>query len=331
MNRTMGRRRQSNLDLPPRMHQKSGTYYYVTTTLPRKWISLGKDIKEARKKWADLEAGTDASDRLSTLLDHWMESEAFGELSANTQKMYRSVIRQLKIAFDDMTVGEIKPKHVAQWLDEHGSKVMANTGKSVLTTVLQLAVRRGMIEHNPAKDIENIAVKRRKRYITDEEYLAIRNNAAAPLAAAMDLSYVTGARIGDILSIKLRDITEDGLMIRQEKTDKLQLFKRNAALDLAIENAKKIERPVRGLHYLLCTERGRKYQYAQMNEWWIAARTAASIPDVKFHDIRGKAATDAKKLGQDYQALLGHTSKAMSDSYIKLEEAQVAEPLRKIL
>lgn len=331
MPRTMGRRRTSNLDLPPRMHLKSGTFYYVTTTLPRKWISLGKDFNEARKKWAQHEAGTDVSDRLSTLLDQWVDGEAFGELSANTQKMYRSVIRQLKIAFDDMTVSEIKPKHVAQWLDEHGSKVMANTGKSVLTTVLSLAVRRGLIEHNPARDVDNIPVKRRKRYITDTEYLSIRTQAAAPLAAAMDLSYATGARIGDILAIKLRDITDAGLSIRQEKTDKLQLFQWNPALTQAIENAKKIKRSVRGMHYLLCTERGRKYQYAQLNLWWIEARTKAGIQDVKFHDIRGKSATDAKRLGQDYQALLGHTTRAMSDSYIKLEDAAVTEPLRKIL
>jgi len=57
MTSTMGRRRQSNLDLPPRMHLKSGTYYYVTTDKPRKWISLGKDLNEARRKWADIEAG----------------------------------------------------------------------------------------------------------------------------------------------------------------------------------------------------------------------------------------------------------------------------------
>lgn len=328
---TMGRRRKSNLDLPPRMHIKCGMHYYVTTSLPRKWIPLGKDLNEARKKWAELEAGTDISDRLATLLDVWAESESFSELSANTQKMYRSVIKQLKIAFEDMTVSEIKPKHVAQWLDEHSSKVMANTGKSVLSTVLALAVRRGMIEHNPAKDVDNLAVKRRARYLTDEEYLAIRANAAAPLAAAMDLSYATGARIGDILAIKLRDITDQGLMIRQEKTDKLQLFQWNPALTQAIDNAKKIPRSVRGMHYLLCTERGRKYQYAQINEWWREARAAAKVPDVKFHDIRGKSATDAKRLGQDYQALLGHTTKAMSDSYIKLEDAALTEPLRKIL
>ena len=87
---------------------------------------------------------------------------------------------------------------------------------------------------------------------------------------------------------------------------------------------------MRGL-FLLCTERGRKYQYAKLNGMWIEARTSAGIEDAQFRDIRAKSATDAKRGGQDYQALLGHTTKAMSDSYIKLEDAQIVEPQRRSL
>lgn len=331
MRSTMGRRRQSNLDLPPRMHLKSGTYYHVSTTLPRKWTSLGKDLNEARRQWANIESSDNTGSSLETLIDDWMRSDAYLALSVNTRKQYGSVSKQLKVFFDDFTsVVDIKPHHIAQWQDLHPSKVNANTGKSILTTVLNIAIRRGLIERNPAKEVENLTVARRKRYITDDEYIAIRNKAAPVLRAAMDLSYVTGARIGDILDIHLSQITPEGLTIRQEKTDKLQMFKRNTALDLAIENAKAIKRPVRGL-YLLCTMRGQQYDYQQINQWWIKARTEAGIPDVHFHDIRGKSATDAKLGGQDYQALLGHTTKAMSDSYIKLDDAQVVEPLQKIL
>ena len=43
----MGRCRQSNLDLPPRMHQKGEMYYYVTGTRPRKWIKLDADLNKA--------------------------------------------------------------------------------------------------------------------------------------------------------------------------------------------------------------------------------------------------------------------------------------------
>ena len=56
----MGRRRQTNLDLPPRMQVKAGTYYYVTSGQPRKWINLGRDKAAARRKWAELEDDTTA-------------------------------------------------------------------------------------------------------------------------------------------------------------------------------------------------------------------------------------------------------------------------------
>jgi integrase len=312
------------------MHLKSGTYYYVTTTKPRKWISLGKDLNEARAKWASLEAGPVCADTLSVLIDEWMTGEAFSELSPNTQKQYKSVSRQLKTTFDGFTVQQIEPKHIAMWQDSHPSKVNANTGKSILTNVLNVAVRRGMINRNPAKEVENLTIKRRGRYITDEEFLRIRDKASPVLRAAMDISYVTGARIGDVLHIRLSHISNEGLLIRQGKTNKLQLFKSNEALDSVIASAKSIPRPVRGL-FLLCTMRGQQYKYAQLNEWWISARTQAGIPDVHFHDIRGKSATDAKRSGIDYQALLGHTTKAMSDSYIKLEDAQIVEPLKRVL
>ena len=83
--------------------------------------------------------------------------------------------------------------------------------------------------------------------------------------------------------------------------------------------------------YLLCGPKGQRYRYNNINIWWLEARKKANIIDVHFHDIRGKSATDAKRAGIDYQALLGHTTKAMSDSYIKLEDAQIVEPMVKIL
>jgi len=162
------------------------------------------------------------------------------------------------------------------------------------------------------------------------EYLAIKEHAHPVLRAVMDISYVTGARVGDVLSIKLSQITPEGLLIRQAKTGKLQLFKRSPALDTVIAAAKSIRRAVRSL-YLLSNNRGQPYRYGSINTWWVAAREAAGVHDVHFHDIRGKSGTDFKRSGGDYQALLGHTTKAMSDSYIKLEEPEEVEALQRIL
>lgn len=330
MSGSMGRKRTGNFSLPPRMHLKSGTYYYVTSTKPRKWISLGKDIGDAKKEWARLESDTGTTGNLAPLIDEYLSSDKFMSLAKNTQTQYKSVANQLKIRFEDFNVEDIRPKHIAAWQDAHHSKINANTGKSILASVLKIAIRRGLIDRNPASEISRINIKPRGRYITDEEYLAIKSHADPVLKAVMDLSYVTSSRISDVLAIRLSNITEDGMLVRQIKTKKLQLFQHNAALDKAIENAKAIDRPFRGL-YLLCTMRGKPYSYNQLNLMWLDAREKAGVLDVHFHDIRGKSATDAKRDGMDYQALLGHATKAMSDRYIKIEDAQSIEPMRKIL
>lgn len=53
----MGRNRTKDLDLPPRMYRRGACFYYVSNTLPRKWIALGDDLEVARVRWAKLEAG----------------------------------------------------------------------------------------------------------------------------------------------------------------------------------------------------------------------------------------------------------------------------------
>jgi integrase len=328
MGAAMGRRRQSNIDLPPRMHVKSGAFYYVTSTTPRKWIALGRDLAQARIKWAEIENGAASSSSISRLIDAWLAQP--NELAASTMRCYLSIASQLRAVFNDAPVEAIRPHHVAAWLDNHHSKARANLGKALLSNVLDMAVRQGMIDRNPAREISRLEVKARMRYLTDAEFVAIRAEAVPVLRAAMDISFVTGARISDVLAIRVQHWTDDGLLVRQIKTKKLQLFKRTPILEQVIDQAKKIPRPVRSL-FLLCTQKGQPYKYSTLLSWWERATAKAGIADAHFHDIRAKAATDGKQEGIDYQALLGHTTKAMSDRYLKLETAQLVEPRGKVL
>ena len=51
--------------------------------------------------------------------------------------------------------------------------------------------------------------------------------------------------------------------------------------------------------------------------------------DVVFHDIRGKAATDASEQGINAQKLLGHESGIQTERYIKQREFEKVTPLNK--
>ena len=312
------------------MHLKSGTYYYVTNDKPRKWISLGKDLGGAKIEWARLESSTTSQDSISVLIDEWLSTEEFEARPVSTKKAYKSLAKQLKAVFGTTLVQSITPGLIAQWMDSHASKTPANMGKSVLSSVMKIAVRYGKIDYNPCQEISAHKIKGRTRYITDDEFQRIRSHANDMLQCIMDISYLTSSRISDVLAIRLSAWSKDGLLIRQIKTKKLQLFQRTPELEAAIEKAKAIPRPFRGL-FLFCTTTGKQYHQNTVREWWVSARELAGVDDVHFHDIRGKSATDAEDEGEDYQALLGHSTKAMSDKYLKIEKPQIVKPRKRFV
>lgn len=330
MSGSMGRRRQSNLDLPPRMHLKSGAFYYVTTTLPRKWIRLDADLTKARVKWAQLEnGGSIGGSFFPAVLVQWLSSEQYTKLAPLTKRTYQTLIDLLPTVFDG-PMEMIKPVHVARFMDDHSSKSQANIGRVILSNVFDYAIRRGLIDCvNPCKSIKKHVIEGRTRHLKDDEFLLIREKANPSVRVAMDLAYLTGARITDILKIKFSDLQDDGLYIEQQKTGKRQLFEWSKDLREVIARAKKIPRPVKNLTHLLCTRTGKAYCYSSFYQVWEIAVRNAKFEDVHFHDIRGNAATEAKKQGQDYQAILGHASRAMSEKYIKAREIEKIQTVKR--
>jgi integrase len=311
----MGRRRTSNFDLPPRMHKKGDCYYYVTTTKPRKWIRLDKSLAVAKQMWASLEgAGTPGT--FESLANKFL-AECTKDLAENTRRNYTSHGNILISVFGHMQLSEIKPHHIGNYLDRHSSPMSANIQIGLMSTMFERALRWGMADTNPCKGVRRNKMKPRDRYITDEEYRAIRNKAPDWLQVAMDISLLTALRESDVLKIKLADLDDQHLTVVQKKTKKRQTYVITEALNSAISKAKALDRgSVRSL-YLIFDHSGRRYSEKMLQEKFRKARDEAGISDVVFHDIRAKAATDSKGEGLDYQALLGHSKRDMSDRYVK--------------
>lgn len=304
------------------MHFSDGCYYHVSSFAGRKWTKLGKDLAKARILWAQIESGGSiATGLFATALDEYLASKKFLALAPSTQKQYESVATKVREFFKGAMLSAITPAHIAIWMDGHPSSVQANTGKAIINNVFTAAVRHGLVNANPAKQISNNSVSDRARVLTEAEFKAIYKAAMPHIQIAMDIGYLTGSRIQDILDIRLQDVTAEGIYVQQGKTKKKMLFLPSAALDEAITRARSLPRPIRGMH-LLCDHSGKPYPYATFWRHWTAATTAAGVKDAHFHDIRAKAATDAKEMGLDYQKLLGHTTLAMSEKYIRTKSVQ---------
>ncbi|WP_097065563.1 DUF4224 domain-containing protein [Nitrosovibrio sp. Nv4] len=65
-------RRKSNLNLPPRMYQKHGAYYYVTQS--NKWIRLSDNLAQAKAKWIELEGEVPQTDTVAALIGLYFQS-----------------------------------------------------------------------------------------------------------------------------------------------------------------------------------------------------------------------------------------------------------------
>lgn len=326
----MGRRRSTRLDLPPRMHAKAGGYYHVSSALPRKWTPLGKDLAKARIEWARLEGRQD-SRLLRTAIDKYLAEEIKG-LAENTRKNYERMAVPLRAVFGNARHDQIKSQHVFAYRDNHRKPASANLEIGLLKNVFTAMRKWGWTEVNPCRGIPRNPVNRRKRYLEDAEFLAIRAHAPDYLQAAMDISYCTALRVSDVAKIHLSDI-RDALYVTPKKTQKSghrQAFELTPILTAAIDRAKALPRPVRGL-WLFCRRDGQPYRSATFSGAFYASCKRAGIKDARFHDVRGKAITDAKRLGQDYQALAGHSTRDMSDSYIRARQADRVAPLGKKL
>ncbi len=95
----------------------------------------------------------------------------------------------------------------------------------------------------------------------------------------------------------------------------------------AIGQARALNRSVKGFH-LFHTRQGKPFSYWTIRTLWGRATAAAGVEDAHIHDIRAKAATDAKAQGIDSKALLGHTTETSHNRYLRSKEIPTVRPLK---
>ncbi|MBT0962051.1 tyrosine-type recombinase/integrase [Denitromonas iodatirespirans] len=325
----MGRRRTKDLNLPPRMHRKGETFYYVTTTQPRKWIKLGKDLNQARIRWAELEGeASSPDDRTFAIIARRYEREIIPAKAIRTQRDNMAELANLLKVFGTMPIDAIRPADVRTYLDLRGrtAKTRANREKALLSHIFNHAREWGYTNApNPCAGIRGHKETGRDRYVQNNEFTAVREHAHYTVQNAMDLALLTGQRPADLLRLTRGDIREGALHIVQAKTGK------KLAIEITGELAQLIEcitsRPAKiGSQWLIHDESGQPLTYWMLRNRFDKARTAAGV-SFQFRDIRAKSATDMEDLGRAQQ-LLGHKTRGMTEHYTRQRRGERVKPLR---
>ena len=317
----MGRHRSKYLNDPPRLRRKGNAYYYDHGGKPRRWESLGTDRVLALRQWAELEGKNNAR-TVGAAIDKYLT--LFGpRLSENTRIAYESAGKTLKRFFGEAPLDQVRVEHLATYRDISKRKASVNMQLMFLTMVYQRAKEWGWCATNPASETKRARVEERDRYLTHEEYVTLWEASRPLVRAVMDLCYLTAMRQSDVFKLRLSDLQEDGVYVRQQKTGKRQLFRWTQELRDAVEAARSLPRPIGSL-FLLCDQKGAAYTQRRFQKYWTTDWRKTDVPDAHFHDLRAKAATDTEG---DAQVLLGHVNRKMTDHYVKLRRTDMVEPL----
>ena len=297
----MGRKRSGNEWLPMRVYAGKSAYEYRPKAggcirlapLSAKAETVIRRHDEEKLK-LELLTGS-----FHQLCKEFLCSSEFYKLATGTQKDYQRCSLIPIEVFGKVDSKSIKPEHIRKFMDKRGkrSETRANREHSFMSKVFSWSYERGKVTLNPCLKVRKFTETPRKRYIKDDEYNAMYTCARDQLKAAMEISYCCASRQGDILSLSRNDILEEGLYVKQGKTQKIQIKKWTPRLKAAIKLAIDAQ-PVSHVERIFVSKGGHKVTTDMIGHWWKRAKAEAKSKypsitfDFTFHDIKAKSISD---------------------------------------
>jgi integrase len=346
-------RKPENQGLPRRWRHQHGAYHYQVPPGQegawddKKTFRLGATLSEAYKAWAARIEQIDGAKTIGALLDRYLLEVVPGK-EVTTQTHNRIAIKPVRAAFADMTLLDLKPRHVYQYIDQRKAKTAARREIEVLSHAFTKAVEWGYIDKHPFKgEVRLKGEKPRTRYVEDWEIIEClaltpkrKSGSVLAVQAYIRLALLTGMRRGDLLRLTMSDLKDDGIHVMPRKTanttGKRQIIGWSDEVHEAVAMAK-AARPVKLSPYLFCNRMGECYfdeESGRAGGWesmWrgFAARLLkeTKVAD-KFteHDLRAKCASDAETL-EHARMLLSHADGRITDRVYR-RRPQFVPPLR---
>lgn len=311
------RPRKHDRHLPACVYLRSGSYYYVKQG---KWLLIGRDLASALHEYARIVA--QPTEGMPAIIEAALPAITSGK-SESTQAQYRSAARRLQDALAEFRPEQVRHGDVVQLLDAYAHMpAVANRLLVVLRLVFRWALDRGLVAADPCVSVKRLRQPTRDRLLTAGEYEAIRSQAPARLQIIMDLAYLTGQRIGDVLAIRRADLGDEGIAFTQQKTGKRLIVGWTPELRDAVARAKALTGNLSPMT-LFYARGGATPKHQNVWRAFKASAERAGVRDVTLHDLRAMAGTDADAQGLDATALLGHTDRRTTQSYLRDKRPKV--------
>ena len=297
--------------------------------------------KRHRNAMPSAAEGPQSCEMPSVLGDFALHLSAQRGLSAHTVRAYTSDLEQLFLFARGQGVEsytEMELTTLRGWLGEMASRQLARSTVArrgaAARTFFEWAVRTGRIAQDPAA---RLASPRQHKVLPT--VLAV-NSAATLMDAARDLAadggpaelriwacveliYATGARVGEIVDLDVRDVDLDQRSVRvlgKGDRERIVPFGVPAAQALAawLDRGRPTLTTWSSADALFVGQRGQRWGQRQVREAVHRLSAIAGVDDVAPHDLRHSAATHLLQGGSDLrtvQEVLGHATLATTQRY----------------
>jgi len=329
----MGRPRIKNKDLFPGVVLRRGRYFMRPTNAETRKIMarlgystsmpLGASKEEARKKWVETFVLDKTQDGTVAQLIADYEEKKLIKLAASTQAGRKLDLKRLAEKFGARLYAKseaqaalhpqrfLQPWELNRYLreNEDARPVAANHEIRAISAVFAWARTEGYTLFNPAKGVEWNIEEPRDKSEAPSLYPIVYAAAPRDLQLMMDLAYMCGMRVQDVLGLREAQIKDEGILVKPLKRKrgevvKCRLFEWTSELRALIDEARVLRSEARGgLAYfgkpeerpIFVDRTGKaRTETGYKSMWQRAVKRAGLNPkDLHFHDIRSIVAGDA--------------------------------------
>lgn len=337
--------------------QESAVSYFVKTRVGgrQRWLTIGRHgspwtvdtaRREARRLLGETSAGKDP---VETKRAAKVEGLTLGEVAEQflalhgpklkpaTREVYGYLIRlQITPSIGSHAIARIKRADVAsfhaKWADKPRT---ANHALAVLSKIMSWAEQQGYRpeQSNPCLGIDRFREVRRERFLSVEEFAALgatldaagRDGSQNPFViAAIRLLVLTGARLGEILTLKWSYIDEARrlILLPDSKTGAKPIPLNQPALDVLADMPR-----VKGNPYV-CVGKVDGEHLVNIQKPWRDICEKAGLSGVRLHDLRHSFASMAVAGGASLPILgkvLGHSQPSTTARYAHLGDDPVSK------
>lgn len=250
---------------------------------------------------------------ISRLIDSYIKSTRYKQLSPNTAKGYDEVCVYLKSKYGGTKVTEWQRKHVIQLRESNRDRHhFSNYCVAIIRVLFEHAIDLGWLEHNPARGVEKTKSPKPPRKPWPQHLIeAYRQAATGRELLVFEMCLATGQRIQDVLDMKWTDIRPiDGIVcvdLVQNKTGKSLSIPLRDSLVTLLSNTKRIN------EHILTNRYGRgKWSYRGAHQAVQAIRKQIGADEYDIHCLRYSAACDLALAGMDDETIGAVTGQCMA-------------------